>query len=282
LCSVSVEGVDAEKTKFALKVQDKEDGVRTDAVSAIKREITVIQQMNHPNVIDLVNTYEDDLHIYMLTSLVRGGELWNVIHREDEDGEWHSGMDENQAKFYALNVADTLAYMHRQNFIFRDLKPENILIDTEGYPTIVDFGFAKHVTEDELTYTFCGTPNYLAPEIVMNRGHAAGADHWALGVLIYEMVAGENPFFYEGMDQMALFQAVVQEKFYPLPDTKSPEVADLVTKILEKDPKERLGKLRGGEKDILTHAWFSDLDLPGLRRKTVKAPYIPPADKLNG
>jgi hypothetical protein len=281
LCSVknSGQGVEDSKQKFALKVQKKEDTVRSDAVQAIMREITVIRQMNHPFIIDLVNVYEDHEHIYMLTSLVKGGELWSVIHREEEDGNWVSGLTEQHAKFYSLIVADTIAYMHRQQFIFRDLKPENILIDTEGYPNVVDFGFAKHITDK--TYTFCGTPNYLAPEIVMNLGHANGADHWALGVLIYEMLAGENPFFYEDMDQMALFQAVIQDKFYPLPDTISPESHDLVGRLLEKDPTERLGVLSGGEKDILTHPWFADMDLKGLRQKEVTAPYIPPKEKLH-
>jgi serine/threonine protein kinase len=260
--------------EFALKIQSKDDPVRGDsAVEAIKREMTVIQQLNHPFIIDLVESYETDESIYMLMEVVKGGELWSVIHQEDDDGNWTSGISEAQSKFYTLILADTLAYMHRQKFIFRDLKPENVLIDREGYPIIVDFGFAKLCTEK--TFTFCGTPNYLSPEIVMNRGHGAGADHWALGIVTYEMMTGENPFYFEEMDQMALFQAIVQEDYYPLPEKSSPEVKDLIKGLLEKEDAQRLGSLAGGEKDILKHGWFKDLDFHQVRNKEVKAPWIP-------
>ena len=180
--------------KFALKIQSKTDEIRKDVVKAIEQEIAVIQKLNHPFIVDLVTTYQDENSIYMLLGLIKGGELWNVVHQEDpETGDWHSGISEEHAKFYGLIVADTLAYMHRQNYVYRDLKPENVMIDEDGYPIIVDFGFAKYVKDK--TYTFCGTPNYLAPEIVMNRGHAAGVDNWAYGVLLYEMISGENPFW---------------------------------------------------------------------------------------
>jgi serine/threonine protein kinase len=132
---------------------------------------------------------------------------------------------------------------------------------------------AKFVTDK--TYTLCGTPNYLSPEVVMNRGHNAGSDHWALGVLIYEMVAGENPFYYDGMPQMELFQCIVREKFYPLPDEVSDDCFYVVEGLLEKDPNQRLGSLAGRGKDILAKKWFSDLELDDLRQKKYKAPFIP-------
>lgn len=260
--------------EFAMKVQFKDDPVRRDgAIEAIKREMTVIHQLNHPFIIDLVDKYETEDQLMMLTEPVKGGELWSRIHREGEDGNWTSGMPESDAKFYALVVADTVAYMHRQKIIFRDLKPENVLIDAEGYPTLCDFGFAKYCPDK--TYTFCGTPNYLAPEIVLNRGHGAAVDHWALGIVAYEMITGENPFYYEGQDQMSLLQAIVQEAYYPLPDTVSKEVVDFMSAILEKDPVQRLGSLAGGEKGILKHEWFSDLDINQIRNKKAKAPFVP-------
>jgi CRP-like cAMP-binding protein len=260
--------------EFALKIQAKDDPVRkNNVIEAIKREMTVVLQLNHPFIIDLVETYECDAFIYMLMEAVKGGELWSVIHQEGEDGNWTSGLTESHTKFYSMILADTLAYMHRQKFIFRDLKPENVLIDTEGYPIIVDFGFAKYCPDK--TYTFCGTPNYLAPEIVMNRGHGAGVDHWALGVVTYEMITGENPFYFEDMDQMTLFQAIVQERFYPLPETATPELNKFITGLLEKEPNQRLGSLAGREKDILRHAWFAELDFDKMRNKEAKAPWLP-------
>jgi hypothetical protein len=260
--------------EFAMKVQFKDDPVRRDgAIEAIKREMTVIHQLNHPFIIDLVDKYETEDQLMMLTEPVKGGELWSRIHKEDDEGNWTSGMPESDAKFYALVVADTVAYMHRQKIIFRDLKPENVLIDAEGYPTLCDFGFAKYCPDS--TFTFCGTPNYLAPEIVLNRGHGAAVDHWALGIVTYEMITGENPFYYEGQDQMSLLQAIVQEAYYPLPDTVSEGVVNFISGILEKDPVQRLGSLAGGEKGILKHPWFSELDINEIRNKKAKAPFIP-------
>lgn len=137
---------------------------------------------------------------------------------------------------------------------------------------------AKLVTDK--TYTLCGTPNYLSPEVIMSRGHNASCDHWALGVLIYEMVAGENPFFYDGMPKMELFQCIVREKFYPLPDEVSDDCFDVVDGLLVKDPTQRLGSLAGGGKDILAQKWFSDLDLDDLRQKKFTAPFIPKSKTL--
>jgi Protein kinase domain/Cyclic nucleotide-binding domain len=265
----------AKMLEFALKVQFKEDPVRRQgAIEAIKREMTVLRQLKHPFIIDLVDSYETSDQLMMLTEPVKGGELWSRIHREDEDGNWTSGLPENNAQFYALVIADTLAFMHRQHIVFRDLKPENVLIDEEGYPTLCDFGFAKYCPDDK-TFTFCGTPNYLAPELVLNRGHGAAVDHWALGIVTYEMITGENPFYFEGQGHMALLQAIVQEDYYPLPGTSSEVLADFISGLLEKEPVQRLGSLAGGEKGILKHGWFSEFDINQVRNKKAKAPFIP-------
>jgi len=259
--------------EFALKIQNPNSG-EENALESIRREIMVLEHLHHPFIIDLVSTFtNEDKSVYMVMEAVKGGELWNVIHRQGEDGEWMSGISEEQAKFYALSLADALAYIHREKFIFRDLKPENVLIDAQGYPILVDFGFAKYCPDK--TFTFCGTPNYLAPEIVLNCGHGCGVDHWALGVVTYEMVTGENPFYFEGMDQMTLFRAIVQEPFYPLGDTSSPELIDFVSGLLEKEPVQRTGMLAGQERDLLRHNWFAELSLDQIRKKEAMAPWLP-------
>lgn len=121
----------------------------------------------------------------------------------------------------------------------------------------------------------CGTPNYLAPEVIMNRGHSRSVDHWSLGVMVYEMIAGENPFYHDGMDQIALFKAIVEDKYYALPNEVSDEAYLVVDHLLEKDPLQRLGSLAGGGKDIIRSRWLENLDLVKLRQKRLKAPFIP-------
>jgi len=259
------------KEKFALKVQDKKDA----DVASVKREIAATKAFHHPFIVNLVTSYETDDSIYMLLGLVSGGELWDVIHVEDEDGNWVSGLQEPQAKFYALLIADTLAYIHNKQYVYRDLKPENVMIDKDGYPILVDFGFAKMITDK--TYTCCGTPNYVAPEIIWNTGHNGGVDLWALGVLCYEMVSGEHPFFSDEMDQMALYHGITEEDHYALPDHVSQNAVSLIDGLLTKEPSQRLGMLANKEKDVIGHPWFSDLDLEKLRARKVKAPYIPPS-----
>jgi len=264
---------------FALKTQKKIDPIRGSSIVAIKQEIDLLGLMDHPFIVNLIHSYDYPEYICILMGLVHGGELFDVIHTE-LDGIWSSGIPECDAKFYTMVVTDTLDYMHRKQLVYRDLKPENVLIDKDGYPLICDFGFAKFVADK--TYTLCGTPNYLSPEIIMNRGHDASTDHWALGILIYEMVAGENPFYYDGIPQMELFRSIVREKFYPLPDSTTDACFYVVDGLLDKDPNHRLGSLAGRGKDIMAKEWFKELQLDDLRQKKYTAPYIPEIKTFSG
>jgi serine/threonine protein kinase len=126
----------------------------------------------------------------------------------------------------------------------------------------------------------CGTPNYLSPEVILNKGHGFATDHWSLGVLIYEMVVGENPFYYDDMPQMELFEAIVRDKFYPLPDDVSDDAFDVIDGLLIKDPTRRLGALAGRGKDIINKDWFRDLDLVDCRQKRHAAPFVPKNTEL--
>jgi len=263
--------VKAADYNFALKMQNKESA---DVIKAIQSEITITKGLIHPHLVDLVTTYDTKESVYMLLGLVPGGELWEQIYQEDDEGNWNSGLLETSAQFYGLVVADTLAWLHSKHFLYRDLKPENVMIDGDGYPILVDFGFAKKF-EEGLTFTFCGTPNYVAPEIVHNQGHDAGVDYWALGVLIYEMLSGEHPFFDEGMHNMQVFEAICQNKHYKLQAEVSEAAIELIDGLLEKDRNDRLGMLAGKSDDIVRHDWFKEIDLLKLRSREVTAPWIP-------
>jgi CRP-like cAMP-binding protein len=258
---------------YALKIQMLDDDERN-AEECIREEITMMRKLQYPFIVRVINTYDAEESISMLLGLAPGGELFDQIHYQLPNGLWDSGIGEEKGRFYSSVVADALAFMHIRGFIYRDLKPENVLIDQEGYPLITDFGFTRHLKKDELAYTMCGTPNYLPPEIIKNLGHAAPADNWSLAVLIYEVVQGESPFWYEGLDQVSLFHAICEEDYYPLPDEAiSDELRDLIHRLLEKNPSKRLGTFR--EKDILNHPWFAPLDIRKIRKKEIKAPWVP-------
>ena len=270
------------RANYALKIQSKTDLHRQvddselSPIEAIQREVDIMSKLSYPFIVEFINTFEDNENIYMLMERVNGKELWDLIHRQDENGDWQAGLPESHAKFYSLAIVDTLNYIHGQRIIFRDLKPPNIMVDEFGYPIILDFGCAKIlVSEDGQTFTFCGTPDYTCPEIISCQGHSYGVDHWALGIVIYEMISGENPFFYEGISQIQLLNDISNNPLYPLGEKGSSEVNDLIESLLKKDPAERLGS-KGGE-EILLHRWFDGVgDIEKARTKELSAPWLPP------
>lgn len=153
-------------------------------------------------------------------------------------------------------------------------QPENLLIDAEGYLKIVDFGFAKQVADR--TYTLCGTPEYLAPELVLGRGHDKGVDYWALGILLYEQVAGYSPFAdHDNDDQMVICKNILRGEVNFPAHVKDAKLKDLVSKLLVKDIPRRLGCMRGGAADVKAHPFFRELDWPALLSKTLAAPWRP-------
>jgi len=252
---------------YALKIQKKIEIIKYKQVPGVLREKNVMDTLEHPFIINMVNSFQDKSSLYMVLTMYPGGELFNVIHTKRTDG-----VKKSSAMFYAAIILEGLDFMHLQNIVYRDLKPENVLIDSDGYCVIVDLGFAKEVKDK--TYTLCGTPLYIAPEVILSKGHNKAADIWSLGVLIYEMVYGVTPFYEDNIDQMGLFKSVVRGnvKFPPRSDKN---VNDLVTRMLHRRAAYRLGCLKDGAQDIRDHSFFSEIDFEALNSKTMKSPWKP-------
>lgn len=191
------------KAVYALKAMLKSEIVAHKQQVNVLNEKNVMITSNHPFVLRLYQTFKDAKKLYMLLEFVQGGELFSVLHTASSDG-----VPDAQAKFYSAAVIMALGYLHTKDIAYRDMKPENCLIDKTGYPKLVDFGFAKVITGK--SYTLCGTPEYLAPELVLARGHNKAVDYWAFGILVYEMEAGYSPFSDpQGMDQVVICKNIV-------------------------------------------------------------------------
>jgi len=182
-----------------------------------------------------------------------------------------------QAKFYTGNTLLALEHMHNNNIIYRDLKPENIVMATNGYLKLVDLGFAKKM-ESGQTYTVCGTPDYIAPEVVASKGHNKAVDYWSLGVLVYEQLTGLTPYYDPNGNVFQIYEKIINEELRYPPEAKlSMEVKSLISALLCVNPSRRMGSYKGGANDVKQHIWFSGFNFNDLEARVMKVPYKPPA-----
>lgn len=248
---------------FAMKVLRKSEIVRLKQVEHINSERIILERVRHPFIVELHATYQDQINVYMLLSYIPGGELFSHLRRAGR-------FSADVTRFYLASIVLAIEYLHSQNIIYRDLKPENLLLDRHGYLRIADFGFAK-VVQDR-TFTLCGTPEYLAPEIVLSQGHGKAVDWWALGILGFEMLAGYPPFFDD--HPLGIYEKILRGDI-AFPSHVDPYAKDLIRGFLTADRSKRLGNLRGGAKDVMGHPWFAGVDWRSLERKEIGAPIVP-------
>jgi len=248
---------------YALKVMKKEDIIQYKQVEHILNEKHILEEINHPFIINMLCGFQDNTNIYIVTDFSCGGELFSFLRAQKY-------FTNDIAKFYAAEVIVVFEYLHSKDIIYRDLKPENILLDETGHIRLIDFGFAKHVTD--VTYTLCGTPDYLAPEIIQSKPYSQAVDWYALGILIYEMLAGYPPFYKE--DHVELYQQILEGK-YSFPAHINHTARDLIRKLLQPDLSKRYGNLKGGVDDIKNHKWFAGVNWEHVENKLIIPPYIP-------
>ncbi|XP_051773405.1 cGMP-dependent protein kinase 1a isoform X2 [Ctenopharyngodon idella] len=252
---------------FAMKILKKRHIVDTRQQEHIRSEKLIMQEAHSDFIVRLYRTFKDSKYLYMLMEACLGGELWTILRDR-------GNFDDSTTRFYTACVVEAFAYLHSKGIIYRDLKPENLILDHRGYAKLVDFGFAKKIGFGKKTWTFCGTPEYVAPEIILNKGHDISADYWSLGILMYELLTGSPPF--SGPDPMKTYNIILRGiDMIEFPKKITKNAANLIKKLCRDTPSERLGNLKNGVKDIQKHKWFEGFNWDGLRKGTLTPPIIP-------
>ncbi|XP_045476207.1 cGMP-dependent protein kinase, isozyme 2 forms cD4/T1/T3A/T3B isoform X2 [Harmonia axyridis] len=252
---------------FALKQMKKAQIVETRQQQHIMSEKEIMGEANCQFIVKLFKTFKDRKYLYMLMESCLGGELWTVLRDRGH-------FDDATTRFYTACVVEAFDYLHSRNIIYRDLKPENLLLDEQGYIKLVDFGFAKRLQTGRKTWTFCGTPEYVAPEVILNKGHDISADYWSLGVLMFELLTGTPPF--TGSDPMKTYNIILKGiDAIEFPRNITRNAMALIKKLCRDNPAERLGYQKGGISEIQKHKWFDGFNWEGLTERTLTPPILP-------
>ncbi|KAI3625836.1 hypothetical protein CBS9595_001197 [Malassezia furfur] len=252
---------------YALKIIRKAHIISRSEVTHTLAERTVLAQVNSPFIVPLKFSFQSPDKLYLGLAFVNGGELFHHLQREGH-------FSEERARFYTAELFCALEHLHDFNVIYRDLKPENILLDYTGHIALCDFGLCKlNMGDKETTHTFCGTPEYLAPELLLGRGYTKSVDWWTLGVLLYEMLTGLPPFYSEDVSEM--YRKILHDPL-TFPPEVQPDARDLLTRLLHREASERLGYGPHGAAEIKSHPFFTKhIDWALLLAKKVQPPYKP-------
>mmetsp|Transcript_91573 Transcript_91573/g.258609 ORF Transcript_91573/g.258609 Transcript_91573/m.258609 type:complete len:327 (+) Transcript_91573:43-1023(+) len=248
---------------YALKMLKKASIIKMKQVDHIMSEKAILVSLKHPFIVNLFGTLHDERYVFLVLEYVVGGEFFTHLRKVGR-------LENDAAAFYAAQIGSIFEYCHSKNIIYRDLKPENILLMSDGYLKLTDFGFAKII--EHRTYTLCGTPEYIAPEVLLNKGHGKPVDWWTLGILIYEMIVGYPPFVDE--DPMGIYQKILSGKIV-FPKLFDKNAKSLVKKLLTAELSKRYGNLKNGVEDIKQHKWFKDVPWDRLLSFDIPAPFKP-------
>ncbi|CAH8610258.1 unnamed protein product [Heterobilharzia americana] len=265
--------IDDRSQAFALKRLQKAHIVQTRQQEHVYCEKLILSSVSSPFICRLYNTYRDNKYVYMLLEACLGGELWTILRDSHH-------LEERTARFCMACCIEALDYLHHHGIVYRDLKPENMLVTSKGYIKLCDFGFAKYIGIGQKTWTFCGTPEYVAPEVILNQGHDFAADYWSLGILTFELLTGAPPFqasepikiymkTLKGIDALGL----AQNKYISL------KALQFIRRLCRFNPSERLGVGKYGIQEIRSHKYFQGFDWAGIVKQTLATPF---KVKLNG
>ncbi|KAL5005475.1 hypothetical protein ScPMuIL_018931 [Solemya velum] len=251
------------KDYYALKVLTITEVIRLKQIEHVKHEKEILSSISHPFIVNMLWAYHDSTFLYMLLEFVPGGELFSFLRNA---GRFNNA----KANFYTCEIISALDYLHSRSIVYRDLKPENLLLDSDGHLKITDFGFAKKLLDR--TWTLCGTPEYLAPEIIQSKGHNKAVDWWSLGILVYEMLVGYPPFFDD--NPFGIYEKILAGKI-EWPKHLDPVAKDLIKKLLVQDRTRRLGNMKNGAEDVKRHKWFKTIDWDEVLARKLVPSIIP-------
>ncbi len=250
---------------YALKVINKLDIIKRNFFQGLQNEKKILDSIKNHFVVNLDYCFASPSYIFFAMKFMQGGELYHHLRKAKR-------FPEKVAKFYACQVFLGMEYLHQQNIMYRDMKPENILLDGKGNAVLADFGISKVLNDKELTKSFVGTPEYVSPEIILEKGHDKSVDLWCFGILLYEMVYGLPPFYSKNQSEM-LDWIVKLEPTFPDMVNISDELRDLIKQLLQKDPSKRLGY--ASTSSIRNHAWFKDIKWEKIENFEIEPPIKP-------
>lgn len=257
---------------YALKAIRKDETLKNDEVESIMLERDVCKLADrHPFLSKLYCSFQSNEYLFFIMEFLNGGE---INYHLSTDGYF----SESRTKFYAAQILSALMFLHSEGIIHRDLKTENILLDHEGHTRLIDFGLSKYISDDGgTTNTFCGTPEYIAPEMIQKLHYNNSVDYWSFGILIYEMLSGSTPFYGLFDDQEKLYACIQKSEitFTRFPKDPSKEVVSIIKKFLERDPLKRLGMEFSPHGNPKEHPFFSTINWDHLEQKQVKPPFKP-------
>ncbi|KAK9506593.1 hypothetical protein O3M35_008494 [Rhynocoris fuscipes] len=265
---VLVVSKDSDNKLYALKVISLRKARKFNVLDQINNERSILSSIRFPFTLHIECLTRSESYLNYILPLLAGGDFFSFLKKNQ--------LNELDVVFYAAQIVLALEYLHYLNIVYRDLKPENIMIDHLGYIKLTAFSLAKFI-ENNRTYTFCGTPEYLAPEILKNEGYGITCDWWALGCVIFEMCAGSLPF--HCYDLTELYSKIIAGKF-SCPGYFTSELKSLIRGLLKPDITQRLGNLHNGVNDIKNHVWFSKTSWMSLLNYTTKPPFVPAKEDL--
>lgn len=251
---------------YVIKKMSKAELAESDMLQRTILEKEVLLQIDHPFVVKAHFTFQNVTDVFIGMEYVPGGELYERLKQAVP-------MPVDTVRLYTAQLALAVGYLHSQGIIHRDLKPENVLFDRDGYIKITDFGLAKRLDPSQGTKTFCGTPDYIAPEMIRGQSYGAQVDWWSIGCLAYEMLIGQPPFY--DQDAMTVYRAAIKEDVkFPPQYNFAPEVTDCLLQLLTKDPAKRLGA-NGDLEEVKRHPFFAPINWADLEAKKIAMPWKP-------